>query len=107
MEENKKIKKTENMKEYRKQYREQNKDKIKTYYKNWLEKNNNNCEKVICECGSKTVKSSLSKHRMTKKHMDYEKKDLVNLLKLEEETEEEKTERLKNFEDEKIERWQR
>jgi hypothetical protein len=104
---NKKIKKTEDMKEYRRLYRQENKDKIKEYYKNWLEKNNGNNNHIKCECGVETVKSSISKHRQTKKHKEQEKKDLVNLLKLEEETEEEKNERLLNFEEEKYERWQR
>lgn len=63
------IKKTENLKEYHRNYRLNNKEKIKEYYKNWISKPENDpLKKIRCEkCGSMTVKSSITKHRLTKK----------------------------------------
>jgi hypothetical protein len=80
--------------ELSKQYNEINKDKIseqkKEYYKKnksiineqtkqWYEKNKDECnkkalQKVTCECGCVVAKAALSKHRKTKKHINFMEK---------------------------------
>ena len=61
-----KQRKTNNMREYNKEYREKNKERLRNYYKGWLEKNNP-CDKLQCpDCNKKVCKSSISKHRKTK-----------------------------------------
>jgi len=45
--------------EQRKQYREENREKLK--------------EKITCECGCILRRDSLSRHKRTKKHLDWEK----------------------------------
>ena len=47
-------------KEYYKEYRQQNKEQIK----------NQKAEIIICECGCKTTRGSISKHRKSKKHLN-------------------------------------
>jgi hypothetical protein len=58
-----------------KYYREVNKDKLAEQQKQNYEKNKdkiskNNKQKVTCECGDILCRSSLLKHKKTKKHLD-------------------------------------
>jgi hypothetical protein len=56
--------------EINKKYREQNKDKISEYYKEkYVQNKDKILEKIVCECGSEVAKSSLSRHKKTKKHL--------------------------------------
>jgi hypothetical protein len=81
METEKRIRKTENMQQYKKQYYETNKQKIKDYYKKWLE-TNDPYEKIECaECKSLINKCSMSKHRKTKKCI--KTKEINNMQSLE------------------------
>jgi hypothetical protein len=63
----------DNNKEKKKQYYEDNKQLKKQYHKQYYEKNKDkakqyNKEKITCECGYVMNRSSLSKHKLTKKH---------------------------------------
>lgn len=63
-------------KEYDKQYREQNRDKRKQQWKQYYEQNKlkineSRSENVICECGATVQKQHLSKHKKSKKHINY------------------------------------
>ena len=77
----KKINKTENMKEYKKQWKIDNKEKQSIYMRDYMrEYYRNNKEKCIeqyekrksnkidCSCGCVVFKSYLEKHLLTKKH---------------------------------------
>jgi hypothetical protein len=66
-------------KQQQKQYFEKNKDRQRQYYHNnkikinlqhklWLEKNK---EKINCVCGSNIIKSKVSNHLKTKKHLNF------------------------------------
>ena len=51
---------------YEKQYREENKEKLDEYYKQW------NAQKIKCECGSRVRRNGISRHRKSKKHLDWQ-----------------------------------
>ena len=55
-------------KEYCKEYCKNNKDKKKEYDKEYRE---NNSEIIICECKCKIKKNNLSKHKKSKKHIEF------------------------------------
>ena len=58
--------------EFQKEYREQNKDKISAYREQNKDKLSVKAKtKVTCECGSVVNKSSLARHKKTKKHQAY------------------------------------
>jgi hypothetical protein len=73
----------EEIKEYSKKYREENKEEIKVKGKKYREENKEeikeysekyyeeNKEKITCECGSIVTKCNLTKHKKTKKHLEY------------------------------------
>jgi hypothetical protein len=67
----------EKIKEYKKKYDEDNKEKNKIYYENNKEKikertkQNKSREAIKCECGSELYKYNFSRHKKTKKHIDY------------------------------------
>ena len=83
MEPTKRIRKTENMQQYKKQYYETNKEKIKDYYKKWLELNDP-YEKIECpECKSLINKCSISKHKKTQKCIKSRNKNNIECLELE------------------------
>ena len=54
--------------EIKKEYRENNKEKKKEYDKEYRE---NNSEIIICECKCKIKKNNLSKHKKSKKHIEF------------------------------------
>jgi len=75
----------EKLKQYKKEYDEKNKEKIKQYYEDNKEKIDNNKsewykqnkqrilekgrEIILCECGCEIVKTSIARHKKTKKHI--------------------------------------
>ncbi len=66
--------KKEYNKKNNKEYREKNKDERKTYMKLFYEKNKDKisarqCEIVICECGCKSTRQNITRHRTSKKHL--------------------------------------
>lgn len=61
------IQNKEQIKEQEKKYREEHKEKIKEREKEYYIQNNK--EKIKCECGSIVNKSSLIRHKKTKKHI--------------------------------------
>ena len=70
--------------EQQKQYRADNKDKLAEYHKQYradnkqalLEKKK---EKIICECGTESTKSDISRHRKTKKHINFISNNELNV----------------------------
>jgi hypothetical protein len=53
------------------EYNQNNKEKIAKYYQNNKEKiDDKRSKKVICECGSKVRKDTLTRHKKSKKHTD-------------------------------------
>ena len=61
----------EQRKEYQKEYRETNKEKI-------LKQQS---EKILCKCGSELRKDDMSRHRRTKKHLNYSANIIINFFK--------------------------
>ena len=60
------------MAEKRKIYREKNKEKILKYQEEYRKKNKQQGkERITCECGSKFQRYNLSKHKKTKKHINW------------------------------------
>ena len=56
--------------EKHKKYREDNKDKIAEQSKKYREANKEKLkEKITCDCGSEVVKSTIQRHKRTKKHL--------------------------------------
>ena len=64
----------EKIAERKKEYRDNNKEKIAEQGKKYRE------QKVVCECGSEVNKDSLSRHRKSKKHLQYVKES-TDMLK--------------------------
>ena len=56
--------------DYHKQYKQQNKDKISEQKKEYYQQNKDKLgAKVQCQCGASVNKSSIARHRKTKKHL--------------------------------------
>ena len=64
----------EKIAERKKEYRDNNKEKIAEQGKKYRK------QKVVCECGSEVNKGSLSRHRKSKKHLQYVKES-TDMLK--------------------------
>ena len=66
----------EQIAEQKKEYKKKNKEKIKEKDKEYRENNkekikNKKAEKITCECGVELRKDHLSRHKNTKKHIDF------------------------------------
>jgi hypothetical protein len=70
--------------EKHKQYHINNKDKLTEKHKEWYEKNKQDIlekqkEKIICECGAESTKSHISRHRKSKKHINFISNNELNV----------------------------
>jgi hypothetical protein len=75
------MKKTQNIKQYRKAYYEKNKEKIKENFKRYCSNGYDPYEKVLCiECDKKISRCSLSKHNKTKTHLNRKRKNDYKIL---------------------------
>jgi hypothetical protein len=59
-----------------KEYKDDHKEKITEYYKQYYEKhkdelNEKNKQKIICKCGDESTKNHISRHRKSKKHINF------------------------------------
>ena len=66
-------------KQYNTQYRDEHKDEVKQYQKQYREQHKNEAkqyrkQKVTCDCGCVVARSALSRHRKTKKHINFMEK---------------------------------
>lgn len=66
----------ERLKQYKQQWYIEHKEKISEQSRQWYQKNKNkikkeNVIKVVCECGSSVSKGNLTRHKKSKKHINY------------------------------------
>lgn len=62
----------ERISSYHKQYNKDNREKVCKKTKEWYAKNRDHLsEKITCDCGSTLSRSSISRHRKTKKHQAF------------------------------------
>ena len=61
-------------------YRNENGDKCREYNREYWHKNKEElCKKIQCECGELSTKSSLNRHRKSKKHNERLQKQQLNV----------------------------
>jgi hypothetical protein len=66
--------------DYFKTYRKNNNDRLKEYYKSYLEQHNP-LDKIKCDiCNIDVCKSSISRHRKSKKHIKLENTETMEFL---------------------------
>jgi hypothetical protein len=68
----------EKINETKKVYIEKNKEKIADYKHKYYEEHK--AEKAICECGCETLKSTLSRHMKSKKHVELMQQKTGNII---------------------------
>jgi hypothetical protein len=74
------MKKTQNIKQYRKNYYQKNKQKIQDNFKKYC-LIHDPYEKILCiECNKKISRCSLSKHNKTKTHLNRKRKNDYKIL---------------------------